>query len=267
MKRGNSDMKKVISFFSTKGGVGKTTSCTFMAHELASQGFKVLVLDLCQNGNISKNFGYDPYHFAGRTFYEWFIGERSIEEVAVEKDNIVFIPADEKVEKIESWVFENHRIGQDKVLKKKIEPFREIFDYILIDTHPTSESWLNTMGLVASDFVVIPTSADGNDFLGAKRAAEIVNELKEEGVNIDYSIIHTRIKLNNFGVTERLLEENQRYLKENKIDKFAETYISQTDKMAEFTSNKLTYDKFKKHKNSGKIVTQYKKLIEELSIV
>lgn len=260
-------MKKVISFFSTKGGVGKTTSCTFLAHELANQGFKVLVLDLCQNGNISKNFGYDPYHFSGKTFYEWFVGEKSIEEVVVEKGNIVFIPSDEKVEKIQEWVFENHRMGQDQVLKKKIEPFKEIFDYILIDTHPTSESWLNTMGLIASDFVIIPASADGNDFHGARRGAEIVKELKEEGLDIDYTIIHTRIRTNNFGVTERLLETNQNALKEVEIDKFATTFISQTEKMAEFTSNVITYDQFKKHETAGKIVEQYKKLAEELSIV
>ncbi|MDA1569862.1 ParA family protein [Bacillus cereus] len=260
-------MKKVISFFSTKGGVGKTTSCTFLAHELASQGHKVLVLDLCQNGNISKNFGYDPYEFAGRTFYEWFIGEKTIEEVAVEKGNIVLIPSDEKVEKIEDWVFDTYRIGQDKVLKNKIEPFLEIFDYVLLDTHPTSESWLNTMALCASTFVVIPSSSDGNDFHGARRAAEIVKELQEAGVKLDYTIIHTRIKMNNFGVTERLLETNQGALREVGIDQFAETYISQTEKMAEFTSNKLSYDQFKQHRNAGKIVEQYKKLAEELSIV
>lgn len=49
-------MSKIISFFSLKGGVGKTTSCANLAVILGKTNLKVLLIDFDANGNLSSNF-------------------------------------------------------------------------------------------------------------------------------------------------------------------------------------------------------------------
>lgn len=49
-------MSKVISFFSLKGGVGKTTACANIAIALGKANIKVLLIDFDANGNLSHNF-------------------------------------------------------------------------------------------------------------------------------------------------------------------------------------------------------------------
>ena len=44
---------KIISIVCQKGGVGKTTSVVNISSLLANKGFKVLIIDLDPQGNVS----------------------------------------------------------------------------------------------------------------------------------------------------------------------------------------------------------------------
>ena len=54
-KKGH-DMK-VISFLNQKGGTGKTTSCINIGARLAQKGFKVLLVDVDPQGNLTVSLG------------------------------------------------------------------------------------------------------------------------------------------------------------------------------------------------------------------
>ena len=45
---------KIISFASTKGGVGKTTAAAAIAAEFALDGYKVAILDCDPNGHLAR---------------------------------------------------------------------------------------------------------------------------------------------------------------------------------------------------------------------
>src|ERR1700674_784427 len=44
----------ILSFASSKGGVGKSTSCAAVGARLAQRGEQVLILDLDQNGTLER---------------------------------------------------------------------------------------------------------------------------------------------------------------------------------------------------------------------
>ena len=49
-----------IGVFTSKGGVGKTTSSIALAGLLAEAGKRVVVVDLDPHGSMTSYFGYDP---------------------------------------------------------------------------------------------------------------------------------------------------------------------------------------------------------------
>ena len=57
----SADKPTIISIMSYKGGVAKTTTSTCLAVCLSELGYKVLVIDMDGQGNVSQSLGvYDP---------------------------------------------------------------------------------------------------------------------------------------------------------------------------------------------------------------
>lgn len=54
---------KIIAISNQKGGVGKTTSSMNLASGFVLKGFKVLVIDLDPQGNLTKRFGIQNPEF------------------------------------------------------------------------------------------------------------------------------------------------------------------------------------------------------------
>ena len=52
-------MARIISFIIQKGGCGKTTTTVNTASYLATQGYRVLAVDMDPQGNLTQHFGYD----------------------------------------------------------------------------------------------------------------------------------------------------------------------------------------------------------------
>ena len=50
---------KVLSFINQKGGVGKTTTALNLGAALSLCGFKVLLVDIDPQGNLSQSAGFD----------------------------------------------------------------------------------------------------------------------------------------------------------------------------------------------------------------
>lgn len=257
-------MAKIVSFFNTKGGVGKTMSCVCTAYTLSEMGHSVLVIDMCANGDISNDFGFDRRSFAGRTTYEWLIGEKKIQEVAVEVpgESIYFIPADDKIGRAEDWINSNVLRGKDEILMKKLEAFQDHFDFILVDCHPDQNDLQAVMSLVASDLVYIPMTSDGNTVEGAFRSAKIVQQLQSEGISCEYVIVPTMVVKNDFGKDKRIIEKIIKKYKADGIENFSNSFVRYNDSIRDWTRKEKTFEEMKKHRVSVKMFKEYKEVVQ-----
>ncbi|HDR8026461.1 TPA: ParA family protein [Bacillus cereus] len=259
-------MGKVISMFSVKGGVSKSVSSVMLAHVLEEMGKSVLLIDLCQNGDVSNTLGFNRKDFPGRNTYDWITEGKTIQDVIVQvpNKNIYFIPSDNRIDRVEDWINDNVLRGKDEVLKKKIDPLKGAFDYIICDCHPSQNSMPTVMSLISSDLVYIMTTLDGNDLDGAMRSAGIVKQLQREGVKCDYQVVVSKFVTNDFGRSQEWLEETTERFKSEGITNFSDVTIPFSRIIPQFTGKKKTYNDVKNHQTAGKVVQAYQKLAKNL---
>jgi chromosome partitioning protein len=173
---------KTIIFFNNKGGVGKTASVTSVAHMLASQyNKKVLIVDLDPQMNTTSMF--NEVNFM-KQFFEVYKGEKSGTDKSVEDllldteldihecikkteyDNLDIIPSYLTLSEAEERMKADVRTPQQFKLKEHLEKIQDEYDYCIIDTSP-SVSIININGLVAADELYVPLRCDGGSLLGA----------------------------------------------------------------------------------------------------
>ncbi|MBU1975173.1 MAG: ParA family protein [Nanoarchaeota archaeon] len=156
-----------IAIINQKGGVGKTTTAINLAAGLAKRGFKVLILDLDGQGNISTALNIN----AEKDMYSMLVEKQEPESCMTEvRENISVIPSNDTLEKAE--VIMSGQPSRETILKRALQDVRG-FDYILLDC-PPSLSILNQNALLYADEAFIPASTD---FLGLDALRKMLKEI------------------------------------------------------------------------------------------
>ena len=168
--------KNCICVINQKGGVGKTTVSYNIGKLLSTKKQKCLLIDNDPQGNLTSSF-VDSKVKTSNTID--FYSENGDPDVYSINDYIDIVGADSSLAKISDGgdfdVIYNFSDSLDKV--------RDNYDYIIIDCVP-SFGYLNTAALLASDFVLIPTTADNYSIEGlADLLGKInkINKIKERG--------------------------------------------------------------------------------------
>lgn len=138
---------KIFGVISIKGGVGKTTTVSNLGASLASLGKKVLLVDANFSApNLGLHLGIiNPQY----TLHDVLADKISVGKAIVQHEGgFHVLPASLIPSKIDPFK-----------LKKKIEPLKQFYDAIIIDSSPTlNEEILATM--LASDKLLVVTSPD-----------------------------------------------------------------------------------------------------------
>ena len=151
---------KRISFINNKGGTGKTTSCLSIAGYLAKWGSRVLVVDLDPQANATSGLGIDGMTL-NYTLYDAILDQCNgyigvpITHVILETciGNLHLVPAE--LDLAVGQVLMQHSESRAGMLRQILKSIEEYYDYILIDTPPSS-GLLMINSLYASDHVVVP---------------------------------------------------------------------------------------------------------------
>ncbi|GAB6880587.1 ParA family protein [Halorubrum gandharaense] len=150
-------MGRAVSVSLQKGGVGKTTLAINLADALAARGNEVALVDLDQQGNATEGVGLkDAYEGAEPNIGDVLKEDDPIEvgEVVHERESFDVVPAHVDLDETEERI-RNATFGMLWVRRRVVEPLREEYDYVVIDS-PPSLGPLSDASLIGAGNVVVP---------------------------------------------------------------------------------------------------------------
>ena len=196
-------MATTVSLINMKGGVGKTTVASQLAHAADKADFRVLAIDLDPQSNLSQSLmgpqGYVEHLQKSRpTIAQVFDGyipsggahasprRINLDEVIVKKagywtdSSLDLIPS-----RLELSRTLKNPTGKERRLAKSLARISDRYDLILIDCAPT-ESILTDAAYFASRYVIVPVRPEFMATIGLPLLARSLEEFQIE--NDDHEI-------------------------------------------------------------------------------
>jgi chromosome partitioning protein len=156
----------VIAIANQKGGVGKTTTAINLAGALAEEGYRVLLIDMDPQANLTAGVGVNLNTI-----------ERSMADVIMptETAGIDVAPAHIDLASTEGELFT--ALGRESILREAMRDVVSPYDYVLIDC-PPNLGLLTVNGLVASTDVIIPVQTQFYAMKGLNNLVKVINAIR-----------------------------------------------------------------------------------------
>lgn len=171
-----SKLSRVIVWANDKGGVGKTSCCTNCAGQFARNDFKVLIIDMNNQGNAVIDLGCKdhPINDKGLALSQALTsGTPLVPRQVPGRENLYLIPGGEELADVPFIIgLKRSRKGKeaDLALQKVLADIAPDFDLIFIDSPPENLLLLD-LALAASRWLMIPTRTDSASIDGMRRVA------------------------------------------------------------------------------------------------
>ena len=152
-------MGRIILIGATKGGVGKTVSTYNLAYSLASMGKKVLAVDFDSQANLTTCFGVEDTWAISTTIGHLMMLQLDDEELPdlkeyiMSRDGVDFIPSSMVLSAVDAKL--RMEMGAERMLANILEPLRDRYDYLIVDTCPALGALtINALAAVADGVVI-----------------------------------------------------------------------------------------------------------------
>ncbi|MBW4330277.1 AAA family ATPase [Stakelama sp. CBK3Z-3] len=203
--RADADEPAIIAVQNFKGGVGKSTVTTHLAHYLAVQGYRVLVVDCDSQATTTTLFGFNPHFNVTReeTLYPYLSIDPTQSDLgyAVKRTpwpNVDLIPSNLELFDVE---YELAAAGADggsvlaarfRKLRAGLADLARDYDMVILDPPPA----LGTISLAvmqAANSLLVPLAATTPDFCSTVQFLsmmdQVLRQLGEAGIAVGYDFV------------------------------------------------------------------------------
>jgi chromosome partitioning protein len=174
----SSHVPRIITIANNKGGTGKTTTAVNLASGLAfRKGYKVLLVDFDPQGNASISLDVDIENL--KHSVKDLLGNSSypVQNLMWKKgETLRILPANSALKDIEPELLAS--VDGRLRLRARLLPIAEEFDYVIIDTPPTTGLFTQAP-LIASGEVLIPVDVGYFSLQGIRQLLEEITKVRE----------------------------------------------------------------------------------------
>lgn len=153
-------MAQIIACCAQKGGCAKTVTVHNLSVAFKRMGKSVLAVDFDTQASLTTCFGINPDHvpvniadLMDRQIHDEELPSRS--EYIHHCGGVDLIPSSAKLSAVSEIM--HHEIGCERFLYNILEPLRNDYEYILVDTGPKLDN-LSINALIAADQLLIPVN-------------------------------------------------------------------------------------------------------------
>lgn len=212
---------KTLAVINQKGGVGKTTTVINLSAQLASEGKRVLVIDLDPQANLTVVMSGGQYEFE-TSITDVFESAKKhpilnaiipAQSKGVPIPNLCICPTDIRLSRvIEQSLTKVHR---ERILLKQLETVANDFDIVVLDC-PPNLSLTSVNAMMAADMFLIPVDGGSFSLNGLADLLDALEEVKETE-DVNYAVFRNEYAkanklINNF-LDEQLNELGDKVLK------------------------------------------------------
>ncbi len=168
------DHDNIIAVSNQKGGVAKTSTCLNLGLSMALHDKRVLLIDFDVQANLTISLGYKE----NTSFYDALKADTdAVEKMAIETKypNLWLFPSNKSMVLLNKKYFGAPNF--EFILKDRLLPIKDRFDYILIDTPPSIE-FFTLNALTAAQKVVIPSQCDYLSTHGIDQILKLIELIK-----------------------------------------------------------------------------------------
>ena len=246
-------MGKVISVANQKGGVGKTTTTVNLGTILEKKVKKVLLIDADPQGNATSGLGVEKD--IEPSTYDILVNDAELGDALQDTiiKNLKVCPANMNLAGAEVELVS--MMSREQRLKEKLEPIKDMFDYILIDC-PPSLGLITLNSFTASDSVLIPVQCEYFALEGLGQLLNTINLVKKhlnKNIRIEGALLtmyDIRTNLSN-----QVVKEVKKYFE----DKVYKTVIPRNVRLSEAPSYGMPITEYDPRSKGAKSYTKFAK--------
>jgi chromosome partitioning protein len=244
----------IVAVINQKGGVGKTTTATNLAAQLASKETPVLLVDLDPQGNATSGLGLEKD--IEPTTYDVLFGNISLDQAVLpaEREGLYVLPANANLAAAEVELVS--QLQREFALKRALEV--AAYQYVIIDC-PPALGLLTINALSAAHTILIPVQAEYYALEGLGQLLATVQRVKEA---LNPSLDLLGVVLTMYDKRTSLSEQVMAELKNHFGDKLFRTVVPRNVRLAEAPSfGKTIFE----HDRWSKGARAYKNLAKEVA--
>ncbi len=163
----------VFAVFNHKGGTGKTTTSVSLAAGLASEGYRVLLVDTDAQGNV----GVSLDKKADKSLYHLLVMGLPLAKVTQPvRENLELVASNETLAAAELYLA--GRQNRDRILRDRLSPAVQGYDFVILDCSP-SLSLMNQNALAFAHNVLVPVACDYLSLVGVRQVLKTIRNVNQ----------------------------------------------------------------------------------------